>query len=61
MEATIGDTLQKVGDRSTLGLARTIAVRGAACPFPGFLKLFVEMAPGDPPASATRCVFVHAE
>src|SRR6516165_9058283 len=41
--------------------ARTIAIRRAACPFPGLFKLVVEMAPGVPSASVTRCVFVHAE
>ena len=41
--------------------ARTIAIRRATYPFPGLFKLVVEMAPGDPSASVTRCVFVHAE
>ena len=44
-----------------LASARTVAIRRAACPFPGLFKLVVEMAAGDLSASVTRCVFVHAE
>ena len=49
------------GRAQALELERTIAIGGAACPLPGLFKLVVEMAPGDPSASVTRCVFVHAE
>ena len=41
--------------------ARTIAIRRATYPFPGLFKPVVEMAPGDPSASLTRCVFVDAK
>src|SRR5262249_22167208 len=53
--------LSNTGGHKLLELERTIAVGGAAYPFPGLFKLLVEMAPGAPSASVTRCVFVHAE